>query len=226
MVKGKEKEKEKEHKVIGLHSFCNGKNMICCSFCREIRHLNRHVFSIVGAHGVGKSYLVSRLCNMFDNASALNEVVRDVPFPKEINGKQSLRATEWIHEEHIRRLIEIILANRKAKEHIIICDRSEYDPYLYYLNKNDFPGVVNEFKDIVSDEFDNKPYKHHIILLDDNIHENAKNDDFRANDIRFFNEKRIMFYHFFTKCFDDILIVSRETDIREIVDWINNKVKM
>lgn len=221
MVKGK----EKEPKVIGGHSFCNRKSLICGSFCREIRHLNRHVFSIVGAHGVGKSYLVSRLCKMLYNASALNEVVRDVPFPNEINGNQSLRATEWIHEEHIRRLIEIIWANREAEKHIIICDRSEYDPYLYYLPKNDFSGVINEFKDIVADECDNKPYNHHIILLDDDIHDNAKTDDFRAKDMKFFDEKRLIFYNFFTKCFDDILIVSRETDIREIVDWINNKIE-
>lgn len=219
-----------DHEILQLDEdltkFCSERDFVFCGTpCQQIRELNRHVFSIVGPHGVGKTTLVHRLCSMIRCSSALNEVVRDIPFYDEIHDRQSLRATKWIYFEHLRRLMEILYANKDADNHVVICDRSEYDGFLYHLKgKGDFVNAIEILKKLTQNEQITKPYNHHIILFDDDMSVDSLEDKFRKTNHSFFAKKRLLFYKFFTVAFNDVLIVTRDTPINEIIDWMQTKM--
>ena len=88
--------------------------------------LHKHVFIIVGLHLVLKTTVVHKLCKMIPCASALNEVVCDVPFCAKMDDDQTIRTIKWIYYEYIRSVFEIFFTNRDAESHIVICYRSEY----------------------------------------------------------------------------------------------------
>ena len=95
--------------------------------------LHKHVFIIVGLHLVLKTTVVHKLCKMIPCASALNEVVCDVPFCAKMDDDQTIRTIKWICYEYIHRVLEMLFTNRDAESHIVICDRLEYYCLVYYV---------------------------------------------------------------------------------------------
>lgn len=198
-------------------------NNLCLEYFSAICNLHRHIFSVVGAHRLGKSELVKRLSNLLDNCSRLNDVSLDNPFPKEMRSNQTLRSTFWMSAEHVNRLMQILFSNTAAREHIVICDRSEYDPYLYYTQDSNLVSTLAILGDISTNELRYRPYNNHIILIDDEMNEQSENDCTRKDDIDYFAAKRSLYYKFFTTTFDDVLIIDKSTPIGEIIDWIKDK---
>jgi hypothetical protein len=103
--------------------------------------------AIVGAHGVGKSFLREMLFNEARirhpdrHVEEVKEVVRRCPFP--VNEESSVCSSYWIVTEQINRELE---AEARGCD-ILICDRMPVDPILYLLSSNLEQEVLDSQED-------------------------------------------------------------------------------
>jgi hypothetical protein len=90
--------------------------------------------TIVGAHGVGKSFLRDALFKEARNRDPemhmeeIREVVRKCPFP--VNEESSVNSSFWIVTEQINRELD---AEARGCE-LLICDRMPVDPIIYLMS--------------------------------------------------------------------------------------------
>jgi energy-coupling factor transporter ATP-binding protein EcfA2 len=214
--------KKKIFKKIINYAF--GECPYCCKdrftseFIGGVRKLNRHVFSVVGARGVGKTTLVNKLHEAIPSSSTMGGVINECP--PEFYDKMPVDAAMWIAREHVRRLMLMLWSMRTQDDHIVICDGSEYDPFVYLSSSCHEASIY--WKDILGDEGETKPYFHHIILID-NDKPNPSKGDLRAKKKLAFARKRVDFFQTFTIFFPDVMLVDVGTSVDMIVDWVRQR---
>lgn len=107
--------------------------------------------AVVGTHGVGKTTLcnaiVKRAREEGKSVELIGEVVRECPYP--INEDMTFEACQWIVLTQILREMEA----EKKKPDLIVCDRSAYDPCIYF----DYLRKINRSK-YDQDRLDNLRY--------------------------------------------------------------------
>lgn len=86
--------------------------------------------AIIGTHGVGKTTLCKALAEVAKDhgkqTECVGEVVRECPYL--LNHNMGYEALEWTSLEQIARERKA----ERANPDLIICDRSVYDPYVYF----------------------------------------------------------------------------------------------
>lgn len=88
--------------------------------------------AFIGTHGTGKTTLahdlVAALKKARIDADFLGEIARKCPFP--INENTTKKSQIWIILQQIIQELEC-----EDKSEILVCDRSVFDGYCYYVNK-------------------------------------------------------------------------------------------
>lgn len=146
--------------------------------------------AVIGTHGVGKSTLCNALVDEVKSqrkkVELIGEVVRICPYP--INQKMDYNACQWIC------LSQILLEMEAALEglDVMVCDRSAYDPILYYKYINEM-RERNRFKeDFLFDDLQYFVAKHlstyDIFVLVNSSNDSCEGDGFRDTD-KVFREK-------------------------------------
>lgn len=88
--------------------------------------------AFIGTHGTGKTTLahdlVAALKKLHIDADFLGEIARKCPFP--INENTTEKSQTWIILQQVTQELEC-----EGKCDILVCDRSVFDGYCYYVNK-------------------------------------------------------------------------------------------
>lgn len=107
--------------------------------------------AVIGAHGVGKTTLCKALASYAkdqhrSNVEVIGELARECPYP--INQGMCYASAEWIILNQILKEREIEAfkygKNRRKTLNLLICDRSAYDPYVYFKALNKFSYRSNK----------------------------------------------------------------------------------
>jgi len=89
--------------------------------------------AVIGAHGIGKTTLVTKYylysLDKGINSRVIREVARDCPLG--INDKFTQESAIWIVSEQIKRELDA----ESKKIPLVICDRSSIDPIMYAYTK-------------------------------------------------------------------------------------------
>jgi len=121
------------------------------------RTKNNIVFSIAGAHGVGKSTIVNLMKQKYENNKKFKffpeRYVKNPPFPFGSTNKQiAFRSEIHFLQQLIRRNRNVVNFDNKYKGKILILDRTPICVLIYskslYLKEKDFQLIYDTYKSI------------------------------------------------------------------------------